>query len=189
MREDIDICKEAGVEGVVFGILLPDGSVDVERNRTLLHLARPLKATFHRAFDMTADPIQALEGTHSLQSTTHNTTITTTDIIGLGFERVLTSGQESSCLEGLDCLKALVQRARDRVIIVPAGGITERNVHRILEGCGASEFHVSGRMKSSSPMTFRNSNCFMGGTLRPPEFEVASVDPVKISVFLRCANS
>jgi len=62
MQEDIAICKELGVQGVVFGILLPDGRIDVERNRTLLQLARPLKATFHRAFDMAADPLQALEG-------------------------------------------------------------------------------------------------------------------------------
>jgi len=91
-------------------------------------------------------------------------------------------------LEGLDCLKALVDKAGERIIIVPGGGITEKNVHKILAGCGASEFHVSGRTKQASSMAFRNSSCFMGGALRPPEFEVSVVDPSKIASFLLQAN-
>eukprot|EP01087_Luapelamoeba_hula_P013091 TRINITY_DN3723_c0_g1_i1.p1 TRINITY_DN3723_c0_g1~~TRINITY_DN3723_c0_g1_i1.p1 ORF type:complete len:266 (-),score=66.19 TRINITY_DN3723_c0_g1_i1:80-877(-) len=171
MKHDIEYSKSCGVDGVVFGILLPDASVDTERTRQLVDLARPLQVTFHRAFDMVRDPLAALD-----------------DIVRLGIERILTSGCDSTCLEGLDTLKTLIQVAKDRVIVVPGGGITERNVHRIVSGSGAREFHVSGRVKRDSVMTHRNTLCFMGGTLRPPEFEVSVVHPAKIQTFLHNAQ-
>ena len=120
MKLDIALCKQLRVDGVVIGLLTPDGSVDVERMRVLIELARPLSVTCHRAFDVSRDPLEALE-----------------TLIGLGVDRILTSGQEPSPLEGLELIAELVERAGDRVIIMP-GGVSERTVGRIVAGCGAA---------------------------------------------------
>lgn len=90
------------------------------------------------------------------------------EIIHLKIERILTSGQESSCLEGLEMLTELVKRASSRIIILPGGGITEKNVKKIISTCGAKEFHVSGRSQQESSMQYRNGRVFMGGVLRSP---------------------
>ena len=110
---DIALCKQVGADGVVIGLLHPDGRVDVERMRALVKLARPLSVTCHRAFDVSRDPFEALE-----------------TLIGLGVDRILTSGQEPSRLEGLELIAELVERAGERVIIMP-GGVSERTVGRI----------------------------------------------------------
>jgi copper homeostasis protein len=94
MKLEIELCKRIGVDGVVIGLLNPDGTVDVERMRTLIELARPLSVTCHRAFDVSRDPFEALE-----------------TLIGLGVDRILTSGQEPSPLEGLELIAELVRRA------------------------------------------------------------------------------
>ena len=119
MRRNIELAKAAGAKGVVIGILNPDGSVDVERTGTLVELARPLSVTYHRAFDVSRDPYEALEA-----------------LIGLGIDRVLTSGQESSVLEGLDLIVDLVRVAGERIIVMPGGGITERNIAKIVATSG-----------------------------------------------------
>ena len=119
MKLDIALCKLVGVDGVVIGLLHPDGTVDVERMRALIELARPLSVTCHRAFDVTRDPLESLE-----------------TLIALGVDRILTTGQEFSALEGLELIAELVRRAGDRVIIMP-GGVSERTAARILAGCGA----------------------------------------------------
>ncbi|XP_058973477.1 copper homeostasis protein cutC homolog isoform X1 [Pocillopora verrucosa] len=169
MKEDVKIFKEAGADGVVFGILTSEGAVDTLRCEELRDLASPLQATFHRAFDMLKDPYTSLEV-----------------IIKIGFERILTSGQDSSALEGLQTITHLIEKAKDRITIVPGGGITERNLERILLESGAREFHCSARHSISSVMEYRNTNCPMGGTLNPPEFvtKVASYEKVKNLVFV-----
>ena len=153
MREDIRMAKETGADGVVFGCLTPEGDIDCGLTAELLALARPLNVTFHRAFDMCREPQKGLE-----------------DLIALGVNRVLTSGQESTCLEGLEMIAALQKQAAGRIIVLPGGGITPRNLRRIVAGTGVGEVHLSARKTSESGMRFRNSRCFMGGTLRPPEF-------------------
>ncbi len=153
MLHDVRMAREAGANGVVLGILTPDGDVDVERSRRLIEQARPLAVTFHRAFDMTRDPFAALE-----------------TLIGLGVDRVLTSGQEPSVLEGLDLIAELAACARDRIVIMPGGGITDRNIARIRARVPAAEMHFAGGEPVESRMRFRNSRVFMGGTLRPPEY-------------------
>ncbi len=102
MKEDIKALKDTGINGIVFGILTPDGDVDMKRSAELIELARPLSVTFHRAFDMTRDPYKALE-----------------DLISLGVDRILTSGQEATVPEGAELLSELVRIAGDRVIITP----------------------------------------------------------------------
>jgi copper homeostasis protein len=119
--------------------------------------------TFHRAFDMCRDPRRALE-----------------ELIALGIERVLTSGQEASCLEGLELIAELQKQAAGRIVVMPGGGITPRNVRRLVSATGVSEVHLSARSPVESRMTFRNSRCFMGGTLRPPEFSWKTTDEAAV---------
>jgi len=171
MQQDIIAAKQLGVDGIVLGVLLKDGRVDSKRTADLIKLARPLPVTFHRAFDMTRDPREALE-----------------DVIELGCERVLTSGQEKSVLEGLDTIAALVKQARNRIIVMPGAGITERNFAKIRKGSGAREFHMSASASLSSKMVFRNKRCSMGKELRPPEFEMSVADGPRIAQFRRAAD-
>jgi copper homeostasis protein len=163
MKLDIAFAKQAGADGVVIGLLNADGTVDVERTRALVELARPLSVTFHRAFDVTRDPFEALE-----------------TLVKVGVDRILTSGQEPSVLEGLDLIADLVKRAGDRVIIMPGAGITERNFPKIIAQSGAREFHVYAPMTFEGRMTHRNPRVFMGGELRPPEYTLSSTDPNRI---------
>ncbi|MGC8782055.1 MAG: copper homeostasis protein CutC [Anaerolineae bacterium] len=163
MQHDVRVAKELGADGVVFGILTPDGDVDVERMATLIALARPLQVTCHRAFDMAREPRRALEA-----------------LIGLGVDRVLTSGGESSALEGLDLLVELAQQARGRIVVMPGGGITERNIGKIAAATGAREIHVSAMTTVEGPMLYRNTRTFMGGALRPPEFTRTVTDPSRV---------
>jgi copper homeostasis protein len=162
MRHDVVLAKQLGADGVVIGILTSDGEIDVARTRELIELARPLSVTFHRAFDMSRDPYRALE-----------------QLIELGIDRILTSGQEPSVIEGLDLIAELVRLAGDRVIIMPGGG-TERNIHKVVARSGVREVHVTGTTSVESPMRFRNQRVFMGGELRPPEYSRLTTDPERI---------
>lgn len=154
MQYDIEQAKRRlGANGVVIGLLKEDGTIDRERTAQLVEIARPLSVTFHRAFDMCREPHEALE-----------------TLIELGIDRVLTSGQEASVLEGLDVITELVRQAGDRIIVMPGGGITRRNIHKIVSQSGVKEVHVSGRVEVESSMRYRNERCFMGGAFRPPEF-------------------
>jgi copper homeostasis protein len=154
MRADIETAKVEGADGVVIGALTAAGEIDEIRTRELIALARPLSVTFHRAFDMTPDPFRALE-----------------TLIGLGVDRVLTSGQEASALEGLPLIAELIDRAGDRIIVMPGGGITARNVERIVAASKPKEIHFAALETAASAMQFRREHVFMGGELRPPEYD------------------
>ena len=154
MRSDIETAKAEGADGVVIGLLSATGEIDIARTRELIALARPLSVTFHRAFDMTPDPFRALEA-----------------LIELGVDRVLTSGQEASVLEGLPLIVELIERAGDRIVIMPGGGITARNIDRILAAARPREIHFAALEPSASGMRFRRPHVFMGGELRPPEYD------------------
>jgi len=154
MRLDIEIAKQCGANGVVFGILKPDGRVDVGRTATLVALARPLSVTFHRAFDMAEDPIQALMA-----------------IINLGIERVLTSGQASLALEGVKLINELVERAGERIIIMAGAGVNEENVGQIIRSAGVKEVHGSLRASRESPMQFRRPQCSMSSAIIPSDYQ------------------
>jgi copper homeostasis protein len=163
MQHDIAAAKDLGADGVVLGLLRPDGTIDEARTAQLVALARPLPVTFHRAFDMTRDPFEALES-----------------LIALGLDRVLTSGQEPTVWEGVGLIAELVRRAGRAIIVMPGGGITDRNIGRIVAGTGAREIHFGCASAVEGRMTFRNPRVFMGGTLRPPEYtvEVARAEDV-----------
>ncbi len=152
--DDIDTAKSEGADGVVVGALTDDARIDRERTQQLVAAARPLSVTFHRAFDMSADAFEALE-----------------TLIDLGVDRILTSGQEATALEGLPLIADLVRRAGERVIIMPGGGITERNVARIVSGARPREIHFAAPTSVEGPMRHRREHVFMGGELRTPEYQ------------------
>lgn len=168
MKHDIELAKQLGSNGVVFGLLTAAGDIDSDRTRVLLDLAKPMNVTFHRAFDMTRDPIAALE-----------------TLIGLGINRVLTSGQEVSALEGAELVHGLLVHADDKIIVMPGGGITEQNIKKVLDTTGAKEIHVTGTRTKNSPMTFRNDRCFMGGVIRPPEYSMIITDADRIRALVQ----
>ena len=168
MKHDIELAKHLGANGVVFGLLTAAGDIDSDRTRVLLDHAKPMNVTFHRAFDMTRDPIAAL-GT----------------LIELGINRVLTSGQEVSALEGAELVHDLLVHADDKIIVMPGGGITEQNIKKVLDTTGAKEIHVTGTRTKNSTMTFRNDRCFMGGVIRPPEYSMTITDADRIRALVQ----
>jgi copper homeostasis protein len=172
MRSDIETAKAEGADGVVIGLLTAAGEVDVARTRDLIALARPLSATFHRAFDMAPDPFQAIE-----------------TLIALGVDRVLTSGQEATVLEGLPLIVDLTQRAGNRIVVMPGGGITSRNVDRIVAAACPREIHFAALESVASGMRFRRRHVFMGGELRPPEYDRLETSAASIgSVIAKASN-
>ncbi|MDC7234095.1 MAG: copper homeostasis protein CutC [Spirochaetales bacterium] len=164
MLEDVRFCRESGVDGIVIGILNPDGTVDKIRNAALIREAGEMSVTFHRAFDVTLDPFQALE-----------------DIIELGCNRILTSGQEASVLEGADLIRDLIDKAGNRIIIMPGGDITERKLQRVIEKTGAGEFHIYLDQEQDSVMKYCPPHVYMGGLLRKSEFLNSYCSPDRIS--------
>lgn len=145
MLYDIEAAKELGADGLVFGCLSEDGSIDIRTMEKLMKAAGKTPVTFHRAFDHSADPLNALE-----------------DIISLGCARILTSGCMPTAYEGTGLLSELVARASDRIIIMPGCGINERNIAEIARLTGAKEFHFSAREPVESGMIFRNPKVAMG---------------------------
>jgi len=141
MRHDIKLCKEIGCDGVVFGILNADGSVNKPAVANLTALAYPMGVTFHRAFDHAANPFEALE-----------------DIINAGCERMLTSGQMPSAAEGADFINQLVRHAEERIVIMPGSGVRMATLEAIAQKTGAYEFHSSASIKQPSAMRYFNSN-------------------------------
>ena len=168
MLADVAMAKQTGADGVVIGCLAADGAVDRDATRALIRAARPMKVTFHRAFDLCRDPVEALE-----------------QLIELGADRILTSGLEGTVLEGVDVIRDLIRRAAGRVIIMPGGGITPRNVGKIVTLTGADEIHMSCRRGVESGMKFRNSRVNMGGALFPPEYARKVADEKGIQEVLR----
>lgn len=154
MGRDIEIAKSLGADGIVLGALQPDATIDLDRTHALIARARPLAVTFHRAFDMTADPFASLD-----------------TLIELGVERVLTSGQAASAQEGTDLLADLVRHAAGRIVIMAGGGVSAATVTRIVQQAGVREVHLSGRVPVESPMTVRNTRVRLGGGQPPSEYQ------------------
>jgi copper homeostasis protein len=137
MKNDITVCKELGSAGVVIGLLLPDGNIDIQRTKILVALAAPMAVTFHRAFDRCIDPIKGLH-----------------DIIETGCKRILTSGQVPSAPDALDLLQTLVKEAGDQIIIMPGSGVRGNNIATIKAVTNAKEFHSSARKVVPTNMQF-----------------------------------
>jgi copper homeostasis protein len=145
MEKDVLMAKQLGANGVVLGILQENGDIDIARTRCLVEMARPLTTTFHRAFDMSRELSKSLE-----------------DVVKTGADRVLTSGGEQKVEDGLLTITELVQAADQRISVMVGGGITQSNVHRIIEATGVREIHASVRVHVPSPMRYRNEKISMG---------------------------
>lgn len=171
MQEDILMCRELGVDGIVIGCLTEEGEVDREANRQLIALAKseststfghslkPMTVTFHRAFDRTANPMKALE-----------------NIITLGCDRILTSGQQPKAIDGINLLAQLEKRVREieansslqkdfpveRLQLLAGSGVNEDNIRQIYEATGIHEYHFSARVNVPSRMKHYNHEVYMG---------------------------
>ncbi|MBD5244621.1 MAG: copper homeostasis protein CutC [Barnesiella sp.] len=145
MVADIEACREAGAHGVVIGALTPDGDIDLPSCRRMIEAAGEMSVTFHRAFDLCRNPEEALD-----------------TIIELGCDRLLTSGQAATALEGTPLLRRLHDRAAGRLVILAGGGVTPDNAADILIGSGTNEVHASARAGVTSPMRYRKEGVAMG---------------------------
>lgn len=139
MLHDVLHCKEAGCDGVVFGILNADGSVNKGQCARLVEAAFPMEVTFHRAFDRVNDPEKALK-----------------DVVDIGCQRILTSGLRPKAEEALDMISRLVQLAEDNLIIMPGSGVNSNNIRKILEATGAREIHSSASTNALQKMQYQN---------------------------------
>ena len=133
MLQSIRLCKSLSVNGVVIGGLTPEGDIDIPLMRELIAAAKPLSTTFHRAFDECRDPFKALE-----------------EIIALGFDRILTSGQAPNAPEGTDLIAQLVRKSAGRIVIMPGAGVRPSNIAKLESVTGASEFHSSAHGPSGA---------------------------------------
>jgi copper homeostasis protein len=152
MERDAEAAVGNGADGVVFGILQSDGRVDVARCRRIRQLIGTRQAVFHRAFDVTPDPFEALE-----------------QLVDLGITRVLTSGQKDSVPEGVELIKKLIERAGDRIEILPGGGIQVWNLKEAVERTGCRQVHLTAWRTASDSSTLARPGITFGGALYPAE--------------------
>ena len=166
MRRNVKMMHQHGIMGVVFGMLNPDSTIDKERTRELLELARPMQVTFHRAFDMTRDPLAALD-----------------TLLDLGIDRVLTSGQELTAWHGLPLITELQKRAGDDMVIMPAVQVTVDNAREIVQNASLREIHVGSNVERLRPsqMTFKNEKASMGDDVELPEYAMPYTDAALVN--------
>jgi copper homeostasis protein len=137
MLNDILIARQFGCEGVVLGLLKKDGRIDIERTSKLVEAAYPMEVSFHRAFDRCLEPFEAME-----------------QLIEIGCQRILTSGQKPAAPDGADLIAELVRVAGERIIIMPGSGVRKENIRSLQKKTGAIEFHSSLRSRNRSQMDF-----------------------------------
>jgi len=172
MKEDIKVCKELSMDGVVIGMLNPDGTVDEKRTAELTMLARPMSVTFHRAFDMVPDPMEAL-----------------ISLKWIGVDRILTSGQKVNVVEGKELVKELIDKAGGNLIILPGAGLNVDNIKEFAKFTGSGEYHTTCRSSVNSKMVYRNPDVTMGGLPQIPEYEIMETDPSKVRRFKEILNN
>jgi len=172
MMADIQHCADAGCDGVVIGILKADGTIDKERCAEMVALAHrnKLGVTFHRAFDMCRDQLQALE-----------------DVIDLGCERILTSGGRSTAFDGKTLIKQLVEQAGERIIIMPGSGINENNAADLVRFTHVKEIHSSARINVPSKMQYINDHILLSDN-QGDEFTIDVTSAEKVRRILKNVN-
>ena len=162
MRRDIEYAKSCGVDGVVLGVLQPNGHVNIVRTRELVQHASPLQVTFHRAFDLTADPFRALD-----------------DIVVCGCRRILTSGQKATAVEGLEIIRELVSYSAGRIDIMAGSGVNPDNAQKFIEA-GVQALHFSAKKVKHSRMTYRNPAVPVMQANAVTDYNLIDVDKDKI---------
>jgi len=172
MVEDVRALREEGVAGVVIGCLTPDGRIDEARTKALVEAARPMSVTCHRAFDMTADAHAALEA-----------------LVRCGVDRVLTSGQRDTAVDGIAILKSAVEQAAGRIVIMGCGALDAGNIRKVRDKTGLAEMHFAALKTVPSGMAFRNPHVGMGGTEKDREYEVTLTDRDAVRATIAAAKS
>ncbi|MFZ4647563.1 MAG: copper homeostasis protein CutC [Gemmataceae bacterium] len=148
MQYDIQLAKQMGVDGLVLGCLNPDGTVDEHLTRHLINIASSLPVTFHRAFDLTRDPFEALQA-----------------IIRTGAVRILTSAQQPAAELGVELFRELVKQAAGRIEIMAGAGVNAQNA-QLLAQTGVDALHLSGQQTTPSPMQFRSPTVRMASAVQ-----------------------
>ncbi|MGN9911312.1 copper homeostasis protein CutC [Phytohabitans sp. LJ34] len=171
MRRDIEAVAAAGAHGVVIGALTADGDVDLAACRELLSDVDGLSVTFHRAFDMARRPREALAA-----------------VADLGADRLLTSGQEATALDGAALIAELVTAAGDRLVVMPGGGVTAGNVRRLIDLTGVREVHFTARTTVDSPARHRNPRVAMGSASGADEYTRRRTSRAAIEALIRAAG-
>lgn len=160
MLQDVRLCKQLHCDGVVIGMLRADGSIAKDECKKLVDAAYPLGVTFHRAFDRCRDPFEALE-----------------QLVEMGCERILTSGQRPAAPDGVDLITQLNKAADERIIIMPGSGVRAENIRMLAEKTGCTEFHSSLRGKVASSMEFvhpgfaGSSESYMNNSINPEDVQ------------------
>ncbi|QRM56971.1 copper homeostasis protein CutC [Sinorhizobium sp. BG8] len=172
MLADVAALRDEGVAGVVIGCLTPDGRIDEARTGALAQAARPMSVTCHRAFDMTDDPREALEA-----------------LIRCGIDRVLTSGQRDTAIEGLAILKQANDQAGGRIVVMGCGALDRHNIREVRDGTGLQELHFAALATVPSAMAFRNPHVGMGGTEKDREYQLTVTDPDAVRATIEAAKS
>lgn len=167
MLADITYARQCGATGVVFGILTADGRVDVTRTRLLVEAAQGMETTFHRAVDMTADYLQAIE-----------------DIIATGCTRILTSGGYDKAIEGCDAIAQAVAIANGRIQIMAGSGVSPDNALQ-LAGTGVDALHFSAKQMIQGGMKYRNPRISMGGTDAVDEYALRTINEEEIRTIVK----
>lgn len=159
MKTDVAFCKKQGAAGVVLGFLTSEGDIDVKLTKKFVDLARPMKVTFHRAFDMCKDPFIALD-----------------ELKEIGVDYILTSGQASTAEKGSELIKELVDKQGRHLKIMPGSGVRDHNIAELLAYTKASSFHLSARIMDESKMTYRKSSVAMGHETIDKEYQIINHD-------------
>jgi copper homeostasis protein len=145
MKEEVRMFRSIGADGIVIGILKPDGNLNTKQMEEIIHLVDGIPITLHRAFDVCADPMKTLEEARKL-----------------GIKTILTSGQKSKCIDGIDLIKELVLRSRGEIDILVGGGVNADVIQRIQPVTKAASYHMSGKIIRESPMIYRKEDVPMG---------------------------
>ena len=171
--EDARVLLENGADGLVFGFLHPDGTIDRERTKELTGIARAAgkDAVFHRAIDVVPDWRAALD-----------------TLIGLGVTRVLTSGQAPDVSWGTAVVREMIAYAAGRIQILPGAGITPLSLERVLEESGADQIHVAIHRTLPDASTVNNRAIFYGGCLYPPEDRFSILDREAVGALVKRAK-
>jgi copper homeostasis protein len=169
MRRDTEAFRDAGADGVVLGVLTPQGAVDIDRCRDLVERAGPLQTVFHRAFDLVPDPDTTLEA-----------------LISIGVTRILTSGQAPASLEGAPLLRQLIERAAGRIEILPGGGIRAASVAELLAATGARGVHLGPQLLRTDASGAANPRISFGspgaGADQYPALDAAAIRAVRAAL-------